>query len=129
VRTDGWYAALNKPAWTPPNALFGPAWTTIYLLTGFAGWLAWTRGSAAARRPAFIAYALHLLFNGLWTPLFFGLHRPGAALLCLSLLWGTLFGSIRLFYRRSPAAAWLLVPGWVWVSFAGALNFAIWRLN
>jgi tryptophan-rich sensory protein len=129
VQTGGWYAALNKPAWNPPPWVFGPVWTVLYILIGLAGYFAWTRGGREGRAKVFSVYGAQLITNGLWTPLFFGLQRPALALTDLIVLWILIVLCIGLFARRSRLAAWLLVPYLLWVSFAGALNAAIFMLN
>jgi tryptophan-rich sensory protein len=130
VKTGGWYAiVLDKPSWNPPNWIFGPVWTMLYILIGLAGYFAWTRGKREDRRSVFTVYGAQLLLNALWTPLFFGLHRINWALADLLLLWFMILLNIGLFSRQSRLAAWLLIPYFLWVSFAGALNAAILALN
>lgn len=129
VKTGGWYEALNKPAWNPPAYLFGPVWTALYFLIGLAGYFAWTNGSRERRPAAFSVYGAQLFVNGLWSPLFFGLHRPDWALADLVLLWLLILFCIGVFSQRSRLAAWLMVPYFLWVSFAGTLNAAIMVTN
>ncbi len=130
VKTGGWYAiVLDKPSWNPPNWIFGPVWTTLYILIGLAGYFAWTRGNREDRNTAFNVYGAQLLLNALWTPLFFGLHRINWALADLVMMWFMILFNIVLFSRRSRLAAWLLIPYLLWVSFAGVLNAAILALN
>ena len=126
---DQWFAALAKPSWQPPNYLFGPVWTTLYLMMGIAAGLVWLRGPSPAVRAALIVFVLQLLLNALWTPVFFGAHALGAALLVIVLMWVAIVVTLRRFARVSTLAAWLLVPYLAWVSFATALNAALWRLN
>lgn len=128
-RPGAWYAALAKPEWTPPGWVFGPAWTALYFTIGLSGWFAWSASAARQRSLPFAVYGLQLVLNGMWSWLFFGLHRPGLALLDLVALWAAILVTIVLFYRLSRPAAWLLVPYWLWVSFAGLLNGAIYRMN
>ena len=130
VKTDGWYAmVLDKPSWNPPSWIFGPVWTALYFMIGLAGYLAWTNGGHEGRRRAFTAYGLQLLANGLWSWLFFGLHRIGWAMADLVLLWFLILRCAGLFRRRSLLSARLLMPYFYWVSFAGILNAAIMLLN
>ena len=130
VKTGGWYAVvLDKPSWNPPSWLFGPVWTMLYTLIGLAGYFAWTRGRREDRRAVFTVYGAQLLLNALWTPLFFGLHQINWALADLVLMWFLILLNIGLFSRQSRLAAWLLIPYFLWVSFAGALNTAIMLLN
>jgi tryptophan-rich sensory protein len=129
VKTGGWYEALNKPLWNPPAYLFGPVWTLLYTLIGLAGYFAWTRGRREDRRAAFAVYGAQLFVNALWSPLFFGLHRPDWSMASLIMLWFSVLLCIGMFSQRSRLAAWLLVPYFLWVSFAGALNAAIMMMN
>jgi len=129
VETGGWYEALNKPLWNPPSWVFGPVWTLLYLMIGLAGYFAWTRGRREDRRAVFTVYGAQLVLNALWSPLFFGLHRPDWALASLILLWFSILLCIGLFSQRSRLAAWLLIPYFLWVSFAGALNATISLIN
>lgn len=126
---DSWYKKLSKPSWTPPDALFGPVWTVLYILMGVAAWLVWRRaGERMIHRPLAV-YALQLLLNACWSFIFFGLRNPGAALIEIFLLWVAIVITVAWFARVDGKAAWLLAPYLAWVSFAVALNFAIWRLN
>ncbi len=124
-----WYEGLIKPSWRPPNWLFAPAWTFLYLTIAVSGWLVWREfGFAAAALPLAI-YLVQLLLNAAWTPIFFGLHRPDLAFLEIVLLWLSIVATIASFHPLNAAAAWLLLPYLAWVTFAAALNLAIWRLN
>ncbi len=126
-----WYKTLEKPAFTPPNWLFGPAWITLYTLMGIAAWLVWRKGgfSDPAVRVALIAYGVQLLINTAWSPVFFGARMPGAGLVVIVALLVAIVVTIYFFAQHSPAAAWLMVPYLLWVCYATALNFEIWRLN
>jgi tryptophan-rich sensory protein len=128
-KPDVWYAALTKPDWMPPDWLFGPVWTVLYVLIASAGWLVWRTAGWQGATRAFALYALQLLLNGFWSWFFFSLHRPGLAFIDIVALWLAIVGNLFAFYAVRPVAGWLLVPYLVWVSFATALNFAIWRLN
>lgn len=123
----GWYAALAKPAWTPPNGIFAPVWNTIFALTALATWLVWRR--AGSRREWVVPFALQWALNVGWSFAFFALHSPGAGLVVIAALWLALAACIRAYWRVRPLAGALLLPYIAWVSFASALNFAIWRLN
>ncbi len=126
---DTWYAGLRKPSWTPPGWVFGPVWSVLYLTMAVAAWMVWRRegfGRAALPLGLFI---LQLALNAAWSGLFFGLRNPGAAMLDLALLWCAILAAALAFWHRSPLAAWLMMPYLAWVSFAGSLNFVIWRLN
>jgi benzodiazapine receptor len=126
---DAWYQRLNKPTWNPPNWIFAPVWTVLYLLMAAAAWLVWRRyGLAGAFLPLSL-FVLQLALNSAWTWLFFGLHRPQAALLDIGLLWAVVLATVITFWDLAPLAGALLVPYLLWVSFASALNWAIWRRN
>jgi tryptophan-rich sensory protein len=122
-RPGEWYAALSKPAWTPPGWIFAPVWTTLYLLMGIAAWRVWREGGWTRQRLALALFVVQLLLNAAWSWIFFGLHRPGWAfteILCLAL---AILLTMREFAKASRVAAGLLVPYLVWVCFA------LWRLN
>jgi len=129
VSTDGWYAALHKPAWNPPAWIFGPAWSLLYALMAVAAWLVWREGGWKAQGRTLGLFLLQWLLNALWTPLFFVLHRPGIAFAEIVLLWLVLAATLVSFWRVRHVAGILLVPYLAWVSFAAALNFTIWRMN
>jgi benzodiazapine receptor len=124
-----WFAALQKPAWNPPGWIFGPVWSALYTLMAVAAWLVWRRGGFAAQGRPLGAFLAQLALNALWTPLFFGLHWPGAAFAEILLLWLAIAWTIAQFWRVQRAAAWLLAPYLAWVSFAAVLNGTLWRLN
>ena len=128
-RPGEWYAQLQKPVWNPPGWIFGPVWTALYTIMAVAAWLVWNRGGFARQWAALSLFLLQLLFNALWSPLFFGLHRPGLAFANLLLLWLALVATAIIFWRARHLAGALLLPYVAWVTFAGALNFALWRLN
>jgi benzodiazapine receptor len=127
---SGWYANLNKPIFNPPSWLFGPVWTVLYLLMGVAVFLVWQKGYGNRQvRIAIWLYALQLVLNGLWSPIFFGLKMPFLAFCEILLLWVAIVLTIRAFARVSLASALLLAGYIAWVSFAAVLNFSIWMLN
>lgn len=128
-RPGEWYERLKKPSWRPPNWLFAPVWTVLYLMIAVAGWLVWREAGFAGARWPLAVYALQLILNAAWTPLFFGLHRPDLGLVDIVLVWGSIIATIVLVYPIHAGAALLLVPYLAWVTFASALNFAVWRLN
>ncbi|MFC4943210.1 TspO/MBR family protein [Pseudonocardia sp. GCM10023141] len=121
------YAAYVQPPWAPPSWLFGPVWTVLYVLIALSGWLVWRR--AGLIRPAHVVYGAQLLLNMGWTPLFFGAGLVGLAFAEIVVLWAAIVATIFLFGRIDRLAGWLLVPYLAWVSFAAALNMAIWVLN
>ncbi len=127
---NSWYATLVKPSFNPPNWIFGPVWTILYALMGIALYLVWLKGLKKSEgRLALGAFALQLILNVKWSFLFFGLHWPLVAFVEIVLLWLAIVLTIRTFSIISKPAAWFLVPYLLWVSFAAALNFAIWYLN
>lgn len=126
-----WYPRLKKPSFNPPSSVFGPVWTTLYALMGVSLYLVSEdqRAAQAVRGRAQILFGAQLALNTLWSFLFFGRRSPLAALVEIALLWIAILATIAAFARVSRAAALLLVPYLLWVSFAAALNFSIWRLN
>lgn len=126
---DGWYQTLEKPSFTPPNYLFGPVWTTLYVLMGVAAWWVWKQDGFAGAPLALGLFFVQLGFNVAWSWIFFAGHAPGWAFAEIILLWLVIAATLGLFLARSTLAGCLLVPYLAWVSYAGALNFAIWRLN
>lgn len=124
-----WYATLAKPAWNPPNWLFAPVWTTLFILMGVAAWMVWLRRGQAGARAALGLFAVQLVLNTLWSFVFFAAENPGLAMVEIVVLWLAIAATIWTFRGISMGAAWLLAPYLAWVSFASCLNFAIWRLN
>lgn len=124
-----WFAQLEKPAWNPPGWVFGPVWTLLYAMMAVAAWRVWGRGGWTANRTALALFLAQLLFNGIWSWIFFGLRNPGLAFADIIILWVTLLATVVAFRRVAPVAGWLMAPYLGWVTFASALNFTIWRLN
>ncbi len=125
-----WYASLNKPFFTPPNWLFGPAWTTLYILMGLSLYLVWKKGfKGKAEKQALYLFAAQLILNALWSFLFFGLQSPLYGFAGIVPLWLFILFTIWRFRKIDRNAALLLLPYIAWVSFAAALNFAVWMLN
>jgi tryptophan-rich sensory protein len=124
-----WYGSLTKPAWTPPTGWFGPAWIALYVLMGTSAWLVWRERYHRERVVALLAYAVQLMLNALWAPVFFGNKNIGAGLFLIVALWLAVAWTAREFARIRPAAAWLLVPYLGWLCIAVALNLSIWRQN
>ena len=125
-----WYAALRRPALTPPGWVFGVVWPVLYALMGTAAWQLWRHGGlGGANAAAFALFGVQLALNAAWTIVFFGLHRPGAALAELVLLWLAILATLVFFWRRDALAGALLLPYLAWVTFAAYLNWAFWRLN
>lgn len=125
-----WYAPLIKPELNPPDWVFGPVWTTLYILMGIALFLVW-RGERNSKdlHVALGLFFVQLVLNSLWSIIFFGLQSPGFALAELALLWPFVAATCWAFYRISKTAALLLIPYTLWISFAGYLNYSIWMLN
>ncbi len=126
---DGWYAALTKPSWNPPNWIFGPVWTTLYLMMALAAWLVWRQGGWAGAKVPLTLFGVQLALNMLWSCLFFGLKNPGLAFVDVLLLWAAIASTMVTFWARSKVAGLLFVPYLAWVTFAAILNLTIWRLN
>lgn len=126
----GWYEGLQKPAGTPPNWVFGPVWTLLYVLIGISLALIWDRApSGPAKNRALVIFAAQMVLNLVWTPVFFGAHLVLAALVIIALLWIAILMTILAFRKLDRTAAWLLVPYLIWVSYASYLNAGILWLN
>lgn len=127
---DSWYGALVKPWFTPPNWLFGPAWTALYLAMGIALYLVWTsNGDKVQKKIAISVFLGHLFLNAAWSIIFFGLQSPFWGLIEIAILFVSIVWTAILFARVRAAAGILFIPYIMWVSFASALNFSIWELN
>jgi tryptophan-rich sensory protein len=124
-----WYAALAKPAWNPPNAIFAPVWSVLYGLMAVAAWLVWRRAGFSGAGAALSLFAVQLILNALWSYLFFGRHQPGLAFGDIVVLWVAILSVVLLFWRVDRVAGALLLPYLAWVGFAAYLNFTLWRLN
>ena len=129
VTTGGWYAELAKPTWNPPGWIFGPVWTILYALMAVAAWRVWRQGGWAKQKVALSLFVVQWALNALWTPLFFGLHRPGWALAEILILLAAILATMRAFWRVDRPAGLLLLPYAAWVAFATVLNWTIWRMN
>jgi translocator protein len=125
-RPGDWYEGLDKPAWRPPNKVFAPVWTVLYLMIAASGWLVWR--SAGFGLPLAV-YFVQLALNAVWSYLFFGRRRPDLGFYDILALWIAIAATIALFAGISGWATALLVPYFAWVSFAAALNFSVWRRN
>lgn len=127
---EGWYTEIEKPSFNPPNSVFGPVWTVLYILMGFAAGLIWSNGTEDPQvRRGLSFYGIQLLLNVLWSLLFFGLKSPALAMVNITALLFTIMLCIRAFHPIDRWAAYLMVPYLLWVSFASILNAAIWMLN
>jgi benzodiazapine receptor len=123
-----WYPKLRKPAGTPPSWIFGPVWTTLYLLMAVSAWLVWREYGRGAL-PALLIFFAQLALNIAWSGIFFGSRMPGVAFVEIVILWLAILFTIFVFYFLVPLAALLLVPYVLWVTYASYLNWGIWRLN
>lgn len=124
-RPDGWYDDLRKPSWQPPKWLFAPVWTLLYVAIAIAGWRLWAAGSGLG----VVLWAAQLGLNAIWSPLFFGARRIDLALADVVALWGAVLATVLVAAQVDGVATVLLVPYLAWVSFAAALNAAVWGLN
>ncbi len=125
----GFYGQLQLPAWAPPAWLFGPAWTVLYLAMAVAACLVWRRHGFHGARVALTLFLVQLVFNALWSWLFFGWRMGAWSFACLALLWLLIAATLAAFWRHHPLAGGLLLPYLGWVTFAGALNYMAWQLN
>ncbi|WP_067036379.1 TspO/MBR family protein [Allomuricauda sp. CP2A] len=127
---NDWYVTLNKPEFTPPNSLFAPVWTVLYILMGVAAGIVWSKGYHHVWvKTALYHFVFQLLVNALWSIVFFGLKNPFAALLVILVLMTLIILTIKWFNVVSKPAAILMVPYLLWVGFAAVLNYRIWELN
>jgi translocator protein len=127
---DTWYEHLTKPSFNPPNWIFGPVWTILFLLMGIALYLVWREGISKERvKFAMTLFGAQLAFNIIWSYLFFGLNNPGYAFAEIIALWIAIAATIAAFWQVKKSAAYLMLPYLAWVSFAAILNYAIWLLN
>ncbi|NJD52450.1 MAG: tryptophan-rich sensory protein [Candidatus Methanoperedens sp.] len=125
-----WYATLTKPSFAPPDWLFFPVWTTLFVMMGISLYLVWRRGLEGQQvKNALVIFAVQLILNVLWSAAFFGLRSPLSGLIEISILWISIAFTIMIFMKISRTAGLLLIPYLIWVSFAAILNFMIWRLN
>ena len=126
----GWYATLNKPSFNPPNWLFGPVWTLLYIMMGVSLFLIWKEGTGNALvKPALSIFIAQLVLNLLWSVVFFGMQSISGGLVIIILLWIAIIFTITKFQKISTTAGILLIPYLLWVSFASVLNFFFYRLN
>ena len=127
---DSWYQTINKPSWNPPGWIFGPVWTTLYVMMGIALYLVWkSNASEGVKKNAVTIFAIQLILNFFWSFIFFDQQQPGWALVEIIIMWIAILLTIFAFAKVNKTAAWLLVPYISWVSFATILNYTIWKLN
>lgn len=127
-QVNTWYATLNQPSWTPPNWVFGPVWTTLYVLMGTAAYLV-SRSPKLGKYPVLWLFVAHLVVNTLWSIVFFTLHELLLAAIIIGLLWLLIVLLMRLYWRHSHLATYLMIPYLLWVSYASTLNLGILFLN
>jgi translocator protein len=124
-----WYADLKKPPFNPPNWIFAPVWSTLYFLMALSAWLVWCKAEWGGAKLPWTLFFAQLALNVAWSGLFFGLHRPGTALVEIVGLLGIIVATALAFRSVSSLAFWLMVPYALWVAFAALLNFKICQLN
>lgn len=128
-----WYAQIEKPFFNPPNWVFAPVWTLLYILMGTAASFVWLerkkKGEGKKVKVAMVVFAAQLILNTLWSSLFFYFQNPALAFFEIIFLWVSIALMIKLFYRINKAAGLMIFPYIAWVSFASILNFAVWQLN
>ena len=129
VSVETWYQTLNKPNFNPPDWVFGPVWTTLYILMGVSIWLIWKKEASKVRTISMIIFWVQLFFNIFWTYLFFGIQRIDLGLFEIFFLIFLILMNIIYFYKIDKIASYLLVPYVLWVSYASILNYKIWVLN
>ncbi len=127
---ESWYQTIARPTWNPPGWLFGPVWTTLYVMMGISLFLVWKEDTSVELKKIGIAlFAVQLVLNFFWSFIFFNQHQIGWALVEIAAMWVFILLTIFAFAQVNKAAAWLLVPYISWVSFATILNYTIWQLN
>ena len=124
-----WYRGIEKPTWNPPDWIFGPVWTTLYVLMAIAAWRVTESSNSPARTAGLGLFVVQLGLNLAWSWIFFHRHAIGSAAIEVALLWVAIGATTLVFSRVSTTAAWLMAPYWAWVTFASILNASIWRLN
>lgn len=124
-----WYQELAKPSWHPPDWIFGPVWTVLYVMMAVAAWLVWRSAGLWDARWPLLWFALQLVLNALWSILFFGFRSPGIALVEICLLWAAIAITSFQFAKRSSWAGWMMVPYLGWTTFAAFLNGTLWSMN
>lgn len=126
---NGWYVTINKPSFNPPNYLFGPVWTTLYILMGISLYMILQSNASELRKKAVIIFSIQLFLNFCWSFIFFNFQLPGFAFAEIIIMWISILTMIIVFYKINKTAAYLQIPYLLWVSFASVLNGSIWYLN
>ena len=124
-----WYAFIIKPSFSPPNWLFAPAWSLLYILMAVAAFLVWNKRNNPKTKSALMFYGIQLILNALWSIIFFGMHNPGLAFLEIIFLWSFILITLIKFYKINKTAGLLFIPYILWVSFASILNLFVWMIN
>lgn len=123
-----WYQTINKPSFNPPSWIFGPVWTSLYIMIGISLYLIW-KSNHLFKKKAMWLFGIQMVLNALWSPAFFGLESPLLGLIVIIPLWVSILACIKVFKPISNLAAYLFIPYFLWVSFATLLNASIWYLN
>jgi tryptophan-rich sensory protein len=127
---SSWYAVLNKPSFNPPNYIFGPVWTLLYALIGISLYFVLTaKAKKDLKKKAYLIFTIQLILNFFWSIIFFGMHQILPAFIEIIFLWLAILINMIVFHKISRLSTWLLMPYWLWVSFASLLNFSLWMLN
>lgn len=129
IQAGSFYLSLARPDWAPPASVFGPVWSVLYGLMAIAAWMVWREGGFRHARPALTLFLVQLAFNAIWSWLFFAWRLGALAFVDILVLWVLIVATIIAFWRIRPLAGALLVPYLLWVSFAAALNYSVWRMN
>jgi tryptophan-rich sensory protein len=129
IEAGPFYTQLVRPGWAPPPSIFGPVWTVLYALMGIAAWQVWRVAGFRAAGFALTLFLVQLVFNALWSWLFFRWHRGALAFVDILLLWALIVATLIAFWRISSLGGALLVPYLLWVTFAAGLNYSVWQLN
>lgn len=129
IQAQSFYGQLVQPAWAPPPWVFGPVWTVLFALMAIAAWLVWRNGGLRSQSLALSLFLVQLVPNALWSWLFFAWRDGALAFADIILLWALILATLLSFWRVRPLAGVILVPYLLWVSFAAALNHALWQLN
>lgn len=124
-----WYPTIKKPSWNPPNWLFAPVWTLLYISMAVSAWMVWEKAPGAPSRGPMLAFAMQLLLNVAWSAIFFGLRNIALAFKEILVLWASIALTIACFWAVNPLAGMLLIPYFIWVTFAAFLNYTIYRMN
>ena len=125
ISVDNWYVQLKKPEWGPSDWVFGPVWTTLYILIAISGWMVWLKVRGRADNFPMAIYAAQLFFNALWPWLFFGMQNTVYGFITIICLFFAILANMAAFWKYSPWAAILLLPYLIWVSFAMSINFVV----